>query len=81
MEGYAIVDIDNLTRVDVEILQAYAKGKMRVRQAHLISYYGEPTICNHLKKIKAKTGVDPETFEGLVQILDAIKEKMNGADS
>ena len=81
MEGCEIVDIDSLTRVDVEILLAYAEGKMRVRQAHLISYYGEPTICNHLKKIKAKTGIDPETFDGLVILVNSIKERMNGADS
>ena len=59
-----------LGKADVEILVAYAEGNMRMRQASLLSHYAEPTIKNHLKRIKAKTGVDPMNFYGLAELVN-----------
>jgi len=64
------VSMDELGRADREILIAFAKGRMRVRQASLLSHYTPITINNHLQRIKAKTGVDPMDFYGLAELVN-----------
>lgn len=65
-----------LSKADIEIILAYAKGRMRARQASKLSYYAEKTIKDHLVRIKAKTGVDPMEFDGLCELVNLYKRYM-----
>ena len=77
MEGFAIdLNLNRLSRADIEILFAFAEGRMRMNQAAKISRYDERTVAYHLNAVHAKTGIDPREFNGLAKLIDALSRYM-----
>ena len=77
LEGIAIeINLNSLGRADIEILLAFAEGRMRMNQAAKISRYDERTVAYHLNTVHVKTGIDPREFRGLAKLIDAINQYM-----
>lgn len=77
MEGSTIeINLNSLGRADIEILFAFAEGRMRMSRAAKISHYDERTVAYHLNSVQAKTGIDPHEFTGLAELIYALKKYM-----
>ena len=61
-----------LSRVDVEILRAYADNRMNVRRAADETRYDRKTVMYHLNRVHINTGLDPKDFwdlHGLMKLI------------
>ena len=61
-----------MSRVDVEILTAFADGNMRITNAANTTSYDPRTIRYHLERIKQYSGLDPFNFYELIKIIEMI---------
>ena len=67
--------IDKLTRVDVDVIMAYAECGMRLSTAAKAIHYAKMTIEYHLTSVYQKTGLNPKKFYDLVELIRLINEK------
>lgn len=70
-----------LTPDEIRILQALANNRLRVRAAAREIPASHVYVRYNIDKIKAKTGLDPQDFNGLRQLLAMAKEEDSDADS
>jgi len=61
-----------LSRVDVEILRAYADNRMSVRRAADETHYDRKTVMYHLNRVHLTTGLDPKDFWDLHGLMNLI---------
>ncbi len=67
------MEIENLlSRVDVEILSAYADNNMNATKAALSSKYDRKTVMYRLDRTQIKTGLNPRDFWDLHKLLSMI---------
>lgn len=67
--------IDKLTRVDVDVIMAYAECGMRIVTAANAIHYARMTVEYHLISVFRKTGLNPKKFYDLVELIRLINEK------
>lgn len=67
--------IDKLTRVDVDVIMAYAECGMRLVTTAKAIHYANMTIEYHLVSVYKKTGLNPKKFYDLVELIRLINEK------
>lgn len=58
-----------MTKKQAEIIMAYAKGDMRIKDAGNLVHMHPTTISYHLGMIKEETGRDPKNFFDLCYLV------------
>lgn len=72
---------DAITRVDVDILFAYANGNLSVSEAARTARYDRKTISYHLDRVHMATGLDPRNFWDLSKLMKLLGvEERSGAN-
>lgn len=69
-----IEGMELLTRMDVDVLMAFAKCDMRVCKASRDTFYHRNTFEWHLARIRSKTGLNPKKFYDLIKLVNAVEE-------
>ena len=69
-----IEGLDALTRVDIDVLLAFAKYDMKVHRTAEKAFFHRNTIDSHLSRIHYKTGLNPKKFYDLVKLIAAVEE-------
>lgn len=62
-----------MTPFEIAMVQAYAECDMSLERAAKQLYVHRNTIAYHFEKIRTKTGINPRTFNGLVELLSRIE--------
>ena len=66
------LNIDKLTRTDMDMVQAFADNNMVVQKAANESHYTRMTLRYHFDKVHKITGLNPRDFYQLHELIKAI---------
>lgn len=69
-----------LKKGEIETLFLMADNGMNVAKAANAGFYNRKTIYERLRNIKAKTGIDPRDFYGLLKLLQMVKGEKHEGD-
>lgn len=59
-----------LSRLEIEVLIAFAKGGMRISKASDMLHMSSTSVENYLSKIEQRTGINPRDFFGIGCLLN-----------
>lgn len=67
--------LNGITEEEKDMVLSFAKNNMRYRVTAREYYISHPGFMYHIRKIKVKTGFDPEKFYELYQLVQMINEE------
>jgi len=75
-------DVKNLSRIEIDIIYAYAECNMKACPTARAVYCDHRTVCYHLDRIKHITTLDPRNFYDLYKLIEILNEELpNGTAS
>lgn len=67
-----------ITRVDVEIIESFARNGMKIQKVADDVHYDPKTIRYHFSRVHRLTGLNPRDFYDLWAILQLLKGETDG---